>query len=338
VRVLICDDAAALRRELRIGLEAEGFHVVGEAADGVEAEQIADELQPEAFVVDLSMPRRDGLELLPILRSRFPAARIVVFSGFEAGRMSSAALRLGADAYLEKGCPFDELVEALSGPAYARKNGHAPSGERPHGLLDSVTEVHERELTRISGRIHDGPVQVLTASSLLLRGAARDPERAQKVASEVAGHIDDTILELRQMMSRLASWDLGGGEFEESIRGLAEHACRDDGPECGVEVADLSAVPSGHCAIVFRTVQEAVSNVIRHAAAQNLRVAVRHGDGAVVATIADDGCGFDPSLPPAPGHFGLQLMRRRVESAGGSLAISSRVGRGTEVAARLPLH
>jgi signal transduction histidine kinase len=146
------------------------------------------------------------------------------------------------------------------------------------------------------------------------------------------------IRELRQMMSSLASWDFAGGPIEESIRDLAEHACRGDGPECLVEITDLSAVPAGHCAVLFRTVQDAVSNVIRHAAAEHMRVAVRHGDGAVVATIADDGCGFDPSLPPVSGHVGVQLMRRRIESIGGSLSISSRVGAGTDVVARLPLR
>jgi DNA-binding response OmpR family regulator len=222
VRVLICDDAEVLRRELRIGLEAEGFQVVGEAADGIEAEQIADRLRPDAFVVDLSMPRRDGLELLPRLRGRFPAARIVVFSGFESGRMRAAALRLGADAYLEKGCAFESLVAALCGPAYVRRNGRPELRARPHGLLDALTEVHERELNRISGRLHDGPVQVLTASSLLLHGAAGDAERARRVSSEVADHLDEVIAELRQMMSGLAAWDLGGGSFEDTIRNLAE--------------------------------------------------------------------------------------------------------------------
>ncbi len=338
MRVLICDDAEVLRRELRIGLEAAGFQVVGEAADGIEAEQIADQLRPDAFVIDLSMPRRDGLELLPLLRDRFPAARIVVFSGFESGRMGSAALRLGADVYLEKGCAFAALVEALSGPAHARTNGHSHIGERPHGVLDALTDVHERELNRISGRLHDGPLQVLTASSMLLRGAGSDPQRAQRVTSEVADHLDEVIAELRGMMSGLAAWDLAGGSLEDTIRNLAEYACGGDGPDCEVDVADMTAVPSGLCAIAFRTVQEAVSNVIRHAGASHLRVSVKHRDGALVATVADDGCGFDPALPPAAGHLGLRLTRRRVESAGGTLAIASRVGNGSEMTATLPLH
>lgn len=115
MNVVVCDDTELLRRELCLGLEAAGFRVVGEACDGIEAERVALEARPDALVVDLTMPGRDGLELLPILRRDHPDARIVVFSGLEAEQMADAALHLGADGYVEKGRPLSELIAVLSG-------------------------------------------------------------------------------------------------------------------------------------------------------------------------------------------------------------------------------
>ena len=127
MNVVLCDEADLLRRELRLGMEAAGLRGVGEAADGIEAVRIAREPCPDAFVVDLSMPGRDGLELVPILRREHPDARIVVFSGFQAARVAAVALRQGADAYLEKGSPLDDLV--------ARVSAGRASAESPASLV-----------------------------------------------------------------------------------------------------------------------------------------------------------------------------------------------------------
>jgi DNA-binding NarL/FixJ family response regulator len=111
--VLIADDVRELRQLLRIALEANGgFEVVAEAADGVEAVDQAAAHAPDLVVLDLSMPRLDGLEALPQILSVAPGAKVVVLSGFEAGRMEAAALDLGASAYVEKGDIF-QVVRVL---------------------------------------------------------------------------------------------------------------------------------------------------------------------------------------------------------------------------------
>ena len=113
-RVLLADDVAALRRLVRIVLEGDGrFQVVGEAADGLEAQRMAGETQPDLVLLDLSMPRADGLEALPGIRRAAPRARVVLFSGFTADRMAIPGRALGADAYIEKGATPEELVRGL---------------------------------------------------------------------------------------------------------------------------------------------------------------------------------------------------------------------------------
>src|ERR1700688_3070354 len=93
IAVLICDDSEAMRALLRVvvGLRP-SLRVVGEAADGNDAIREATRLQPDVILLDLAMPRRTGLEVLPELRRIAPAAKIIVFSGFSEATVADAAI------------------------------------------------------------------------------------------------------------------------------------------------------------------------------------------------------------------------------------------------------
>ena len=113
-RVLVVDDAANLRELLTVLLDVEDdFEVVGTAADGVQALEKAESLNPDIVLLDLAMPVMDGLQALPGLRERLPLARIVIFSGFEHEALAREALAAGADAYIEKGTSVMQLVARL---------------------------------------------------------------------------------------------------------------------------------------------------------------------------------------------------------------------------------
>ena len=114
ISVVVCDDVPELRRLLREVLEQdEGMHVVGEAADGQEAVEVIERHQPDVVILDLSMPRLDGLEAIPLIHQVAPAAEICIFSGFEEGKVAEVALRLKASRYVRKGAPLEELRNAV---------------------------------------------------------------------------------------------------------------------------------------------------------------------------------------------------------------------------------
>ena len=114
ISVVVCDDVPELRRLARAVLEEGGeMQVVGEAADGREALEVIERLQPDVVVLDLSMPELDGLEAIPLIHQVAPAAEIVVFSGFEEGKVAEIALRLKASRYVRKGAPLEELRRAV---------------------------------------------------------------------------------------------------------------------------------------------------------------------------------------------------------------------------------
>jgi DNA-binding NarL/FixJ family response regulator len=112
--VLLVDDARDIRVLLRRVFNADGsYEVVGEAVDGQAAIALVDELAPDVVVLDLAMPVMDGLDALPVLRSKLPDAKIIVLSGFDGARMREPALLAGADAYVEKGGSLFGVLETI---------------------------------------------------------------------------------------------------------------------------------------------------------------------------------------------------------------------------------
>lgn len=113
ISVFLVDDVPELRELIRLGMEEDpGFEVVGEASDGRSALQGLAETRPAAVLLDLSMPDMNGFEAIPQIREGNPDTAIIVLSGFSADRMGPASLERGADAYIEKGTPIQELRDA----------------------------------------------------------------------------------------------------------------------------------------------------------------------------------------------------------------------------------
>lgn len=115
VKVLIVDDSRDLRDLLGIKVEMwGGYQVVGLAADGEEAVELAREKQPDLVLLDLAMPVMDGLQALPLILDAVPGVRVVVLSGFDKSTMAERALAAGAHRYVEKGLSTRELGTVVS--------------------------------------------------------------------------------------------------------------------------------------------------------------------------------------------------------------------------------
>jgi len=113
-RVLIADDNDAIRLMLSALLSVErDFAVAGEAANGVQAIELAEREGVDLLVLDLSMPELDGLEVLERLRVSRPELRVAVYSGHAAPETEGVVLELGAVDFILKGTPPDELVGRL---------------------------------------------------------------------------------------------------------------------------------------------------------------------------------------------------------------------------------
>jgi DNA-binding NarL/FixJ family response regulator len=148
IRVLVVDDHAVVREGLRTFLELqEGIEVAGEAADGREAVRMAAELRPDVILMDLVMPRLDGVAAMRELRRRLPSSRVIVLTSFAGDDRLLPAIQAGAAGYLLKDVEPRELAravraahagEALLDPAVAARLVDAiaqPPGESPPDRL-----------------------------------------------------------------------------------------------------------------------------------------------------------------------------------------------------------
>lgn len=121
VRVFLCDDVAEIRVLMRFTVEEDpDLQIVGEAADGDGAVHGVVETRAHVILLDVSMPGMDGLEAIGRIREQSPETGIVVLSGFSAARVGEAALKAGADRYLEKGEPGEVIRETIRAVAAAR--------------------------------------------------------------------------------------------------------------------------------------------------------------------------------------------------------------------------
>jgi YesN/AraC family two-component response regulator len=114
ISVLIVDDVADMRTLLRLAIERDDrFVVVGEAADGVEAIEMARAYQPDLVLLDIAMPNMDGLQAIPRVYQVSGDSRILVLSGFSTDVIADQAISLCAMGFLEKGRSYRDIIRAL---------------------------------------------------------------------------------------------------------------------------------------------------------------------------------------------------------------------------------
>jgi DNA-binding NarL/FixJ family response regulator len=153
IRVLLADDHTIVREGVRLCLEAMGdIAVVAEAGDGQEAVQLASQLRPDVAVVDLTMPRLNGVEAIRQIRRDLPSTEVVVLSVHDSEAYVVQALRAGAAGYVLKRNAATELAAAIraahSGQAYLHpavaRRVIDDYLSRIHASENTVSEPHER--------------------------------------------------------------------------------------------------------------------------------------------------------------------------------------------------
>jgi signal transduction histidine kinase len=205
-------------------------------------------------------------------------------------------------------------------------------------LRESI-EASERERARWARELHDETLQGLGALRVRLAAALRSGQLEQAVPGAVA-QIEDEIANLRALITELRPAALDELGLEAAIESLAESHAATTGLDVKLELALTpdAAEPTGRDgeleSAIYRLVQEALTNVAKHARAEHVWIEVAEHSGTIEVVVRDDGVGFDMDKR---GHgFGLVGMRERVALAGGSLSIVSTPGAGTELRGRVP--
>jgi two-component system, NarL family, response regulator DegU len=113
IRLMLADDHRMLREGLRRSMTDQGFDVIGEARDGEEAIRLAEELQPEVILMDVTMPEVNGVEATRQIKQLFPEIRVVMLTMHADQEVLASAMRVGASGYLVKDCSTEEIANAI---------------------------------------------------------------------------------------------------------------------------------------------------------------------------------------------------------------------------------
>jgi signal transduction histidine kinase len=199
----------------------------------------------------------------------------------------------------------------------------------------------EAERRRWARELHDETLQALGGLKVLLSGASRlDDAGAMRAAMrEATDQLGRDIEALRALIAELRPAALDQLGLGPALASLAHRTETTTGLEvrAEIELADGERLAPELETTVYRIVQEALTNVTKHARATTVHVTVRQDERELLVSVADDGVGFDPERATDAG-FGLLGVRERVELAGGELRIGARKPAGTVLHARLPVR
>ncbi len=218
VKILIADDHAVLREGMRNLLEEEAdFEVVGEASDGEEAAKLAAELKPDVVVMDIVMPKLNGIEATKLIKKNTPSAAVLILTAYSDIRYILGLLEAGAAGYLLKSARGSEIAEAIRA---------VRSGE---SVLDPV--VTHKLLQRVVGSAKDegegeGRGKLTPRENEVLKLAARGMGN-----KDIAGEMFLSLRTVKAHLSNIFNKMGVGSRTEAIVKGLKEgYISLDDAP------------------------------------------------------------------------------------------------------------
>jgi signal transduction histidine kinase len=198
-----------------------------------------------------------------------------------------------------------------------------------------------RERERLARDLHDSLGHALVALTVQLEAVQRlyavDPERAAAQVEAMKALTRASMAELRRSLDGLRAPGLGQRPLRPSLQALSLEIGQRTGAEVVCQVAEgMEALQPEVAEALWRVVQEALTNIEKHARARHIQVCIEQTPDAVMVRVGDDGCGLPAHAVSSPDHYGLRGMRERVEGLGGTLRLQSKDQHGTVVEARLP--
>ena len=301
------------------------------------------------------------LDTLRKLRSQHPDLPAVLIAARADGEAAIAAFKLGAQDYiLQKPDYLAEVVFSLSNilrQADTQRSNMQLTRELEslnrsleaqvqtrtselQALSMRLLKVQEDERRAIARELHDHLGQLLTGLKFQLDAARKDaPPPVQAILAEALGTSDEILRFLREMTQQLRPRVLDDLGLVPAIEWHINQFQRQTGITVTMDVSlPAQRLPGELETVVFRLVQEALTNIARHSGAKSATVTLTTGEGKLLVEVTDRGTGFDlEARLAARDSLGLTGMRERVTLASGNFEIFSWVGQGTQVHAEFPL-
>ena len=198
-----------------------------------------------------------------------------------------------------------------------------------------------QERTFLARELHDAATQTVFSINLTAEAARRalrvEPEKASALMENLQGLAREALAEMRTLVGELRPGSMVDEGLVKSLERLATLRRKRDGMTVTITVKGDEEGGTEARETIFRTAREALSNIARHAGVKDSRLDLTFSPREIALLVRDSGRGFDPAGAHRPESFGLVAMRERLEAQGGSLAVRSSPGAGTEIEARIPL-
>ena len=279
------------------------------------------------------------------LRSGYEIGRAALAQGWGlldvVGLHHASAARLMASAKssaslkqdLDRAQQFFE--ESLSPYEMAHRGLHDAAA-----ALRRLNETLEQEVQRIAHAVHDEAGQLLFAARLAMDGIAHefDPSTSERL-KEISGIFEQVEKQLRRLSHELHPTILDDLGLLPALEFLTDRISKSAGLSIKVRSTLKSRCAPAIEIAIYRVIQEALTNIAKHASAKSVEIQLRRVEKNLNCLIHDDGNGFDVSaVLSSAGQKGLGLigMRERVNAVGGTLIIDSAVGRGTDLLVNIP--
>jgi ligand-binding sensor domain-containing protein/signal transduction histidine kinase len=216
--------------------------------------------------------------------------------------------------------------------ALAEQATLAIENARLYAQAQELAAVQERQ--RLARELHDAVSQTLFSASLIAEALPgiweSSPDEGEALLDKLRQLSRGALAEMRTLLMELRPAALTEASLKDLLNQLGQAVTGREGIPVSVAVDDRLELPADVHLAVYRVAQEALNNVIKHAQASQVDVALRGGAAGIVLTIHDDGKGFETAEVSAD-HLGLNIMRERAAAIDARLEIASEPGRGTDV-------
>jgi signal transduction histidine kinase len=358
--VLIVEDTPASLQLLADLLTGAGYNA-RRAQDGRMALMSAQAQPPELILLDVRMPGMDGYEVCRRLKAdpRTRDVPVIFLSALRETEDKVRAFRLGAVDYVAKPYQSDEIlarvrthielhrlqakleeqVEERTAQHRRAEEELRASRRRLQELAAFLETVREEERAHIARELHDELGQSLTALRIDLgwlkgKGVGDNPAAAERLAGALSV-VEHTVDAVRRISGDLRPRMLDDLGLAAAVEHHVEQFSARTGIACDLRMnRDEFEVDGRVATAVFRAVQEALTNIARHANASAVHIAIEEAGAALRAEVRDDGRGMAQALPPRT--FGLLGMQERIAMLGGTFAIESTPGGGTTIRVDVP--
>jgi len=210
---------------------------------------------------------------------------------------------------------------------------------RSEEALRRMNQTLEEETKRLAHEVHDEAGQLIATAQLALADVALEmPASSREGVAKVSRVLDEVADQLRRLAHELRPTVLDDLGLLSALEFLSQGVIKRTGLDVRVEGSTAGRLDPIIETTLYRVVQEAVLNVVKHARARSVIIRVEHGPTHIRCSIRDDGVGFDAGgQPKGPRSLGLLGIGHRVETLGGRLEIRTRPGQGTTLVVGIPV-